>query len=201
MSVTHPAFAQPPAAPSAPRTVWPTAIGVIGIVFGALGFLGGCFGAVSPFFMDLMGTWLKDLPGGSMQVEQFEAIGSYAVATVAIGAAGMLLGGMLLLGSLGLLQRRRWGAWTCIAWAIGKVTYAVPKVLLSMEVNRAQFQAMADAPRDPATQPPMPGFFKMLESMGAVFALFELAFLCVLPAFILIWLLRPRIRAEVRTWR
>jgi hypothetical protein len=192
-----------PAPPAASRTVWPTVIGVIAIVFACLGLLQGCGAALAPAFMgwmaDLMGR--SGLPGTESTVAQFEATAQFLVEGVILGVVAIGLAILLLVGGIALVRRRAMAVRACLAWAVLKLAYALPKAWYTYLTSAVQFQAMRESTAGTAGAPPLPAaMYRGFEIMTPLIALGELIFIWALPIFILVWMRRGPIRREMRTW-
>ena len=180
----------PPAAvPPPPQRAWPMVIGIIAIILGVLGALGGCIGLTFTPFLGLMDNIVPP-----EEAPQLEGLAEMVPSLLATAFAGLVIAVLLLMGGIGLVRRRRWGVTACLTWAVVKMVYVVANAFIGYLVNQAQFEAMQS---DPNLQNLPMGFFP---AMGAVGSCFGIAWGWILPIFMLIWLTRPGIRAEVREW-
>jgi len=188
--------AHPPTEPSgrfAPAaTSWPVVLGIVGLIFGIGGVLIGVYGMLSPWVTE----WLRvNLPPELHAT--FAAAARYNGPTIAVYAGSVLLGCLLLAGSIGLLKRARWSRRVLLAWGLAKAVHAMPATIIQVMLqNEAMNAAQAQAGGGAAAiaGPPqaiMIGFTIII----------SLTWLWALPAFVLIWLWRPAIRAECAAWK
>jgi hypothetical protein len=202
-----------PAPPAPPRqggalrrpgggSAWPIVIGTLSIVFGAGGFLAyGCFGTLGMAMLSFLQSWFEDLaetnPQFEVQAAQFAAMSGYTLPLLIQNAIAGVLGVLLLIGGIGVVSRRRYGVTTSLVWCILKVLYVFPAAWIGYTMSMAQFEAMEEA----AVQQGVSNLgFGMLSTMGWVGSVIQLLWLLVWPVFMLIWFLRPKIRAETATW-
>jgi hypothetical protein len=180
--------ASAPYAPS--RSTWPTVLGVIAIVFGALGMLKGIWGLLTPLFLDAMADMMP-----SESAASFEVMEEWASYFTAMYTATILVGGVLLAAGIGLIKRRPWGVTAVWLWVFVRMVLAVGEAVLSSRAQHEQFTAMTR--QDPTLQGMGSGF----ASQMAIFS-FAITLLWgwALPVFMLIWFLRKTIKAEVAQW-
>ena len=173
-----------PAQPS----VWPTAIGVIGIIFASFAILGGCWGGISPWIME---AFTQALP--EAQQDTMSAMAQWKLWIIVSSVIGVAFGVLLLIGSLRLLSRRQSSRGLIMIWAVLKIfVYAVGSSILSFVMTQA-----ALSQDDPNTAQLPKGF---LEWMGPIGAVFNFLWYSALPVFMLIWFSRPKIKAEMQHW-
>jgi hypothetical protein len=185
-----------------PRTsVWPSAVGIVCIVIGALGLLQyGCAGTLAPVVGHLVMTSLQDAgiddPGSTAS---FQAQQRYMVPTLISSIVHAGLSGLLMTTGIGMSRRRRWSIRAARTWSVLRMLMAFPAIGLQYLVMQEQFRAMETTMQQSAQ--PMPGFFMpMMHSMGIVMMPVGLMFAWALPLFILIWLHIARVRGEWSTW-
>jgi hypothetical protein len=183
---THPGGFQVPPRESA----WPSAVGIIAIVFGSFAILAGCWGVVTPWFFALL---REVLPPG--QTVGLEALEEFRTWTVIVSVLTMAVALMALFAGIGLYQRRRWGVQLGLTWAIVKIPFAVAIGVYDYALQRAQFENMSvQGAGGPGLSP---GLVAGLSLIGVVLGLlWRWAF----PIFLLIWLSRGKIKAETSQW-
>jgi len=169
-------------------TAWPTALGVIAIVLGAMGVLGGCWGTLAPFFMKMLADVLP--PGQPTGLESFEKWGFWIAL---IQGIMMCVAALLLAAGIGLVKRRKWGVTAAYTWSVLKIVFVLLNVIPAYLMQQEQFEVM--------TQQGVPamggGFF---EVFGVAAIAFGVIWGWALPIFFLIWFARATIKAETAEW-
>lgn len=193
-----PPEAPPTAAPPRPpaETAWPSALGVIAIVFGVLGVLGAVFGLLVTAFEDEY----FGLFGGAVTDEaaaHIAAASPHPAVSGALQVAGLLAAAMLAVGGVRVARRRRCGASLLQVWAVIKMALVVIGSVIGARVGAASFQAGVGAGGGGAGAGVPPGFGSMMMVVGLVFGVL---WGWALPVFCLVWLRRAKIRAEVAGW-
>jgi hypothetical protein len=173
------------------RSSWPTVIGVIAIIFGALGVLGAVWSAIAPAFM---GSMMAAMPHDQFaSMESMKDFNSWMAPFSVLGGG---LGALLVVAGIGLLKHRPWARTLCMAWAGLKIVLVLVSSVLGSYMMFRLFSAMAS--RQDTNVPALgPG-------MTAVFFVFGLCLGLVwgwaLPVFVLIWMSREKIKTEVGAW-
>lgn len=178
------------------RPVWPTPIGVISIVFGASGVLGGLYGAATPWLFSSMSSWTQHTPTSttSVQFDPFAAMRNWAISMTIVSGLGALLAAILLAGGIGLLQRKVWGATLHFWWAAVRIPHAFALTAVTIGMQQEQMAAMSQ--QSGAALPA--AFASGFLWFGSILSI---AWYCAYPTFLLIWMTRPAVRAEVGKWR
>lgn len=171
---------------------WPTVLGVIAIIFGALGVFGGCLTVASPF----VARWMeRNFIGPSdVNILGLPTSTDMVALVVGLGVLEATLGVWLLVGGIGLARRRRASAWPLKTWAVAKVFYVVISTVVMAVLQQPQMEAMA---QDPSMAPLGSGFVEMMTYVGVVI---QILWGSALPVFLLIWLSRRPIREEMSAW-
>lgn len=170
--------------PAPPRTSkWPTILGVIAIVLGVLGVLGGVWGFVAPAVMPHI---MPDIP--SEVAAELERTKGWTMISSALTLALALL---LAVSGVGLTNRRLWSVSVARLWAVLKMLLVVVGVGMAWQIQSVSFRA------NPGVPPGGTGFTTSIQIMSLVFGL---VWGWALPVFMLIWLSRPRIKAETEAW-
>ena len=177
-------------APPAQRSSWPTVLGIIAIVLGALGILGGLWGLISPMVMKA--AWANaPAPNQAM----LDAIEPWRGWVVLCALVTIVLAIALLVSGIGLVRRRTWARPLCQTWAVFKILYVLASSGLGYQMARASYDtASQQSPNLPALGP------TFAQSMAAVGVCVGIVWSCALPVFLLIWLSRARIKAEIAEW-
>jgi hypothetical protein len=183
---------------------WPGVVGSIALVFGVLGILQGVMGIVGSVVMGFVASMANAAPSPSggpnamAGVAMMEQYRWWMIASALIGAA---IAGVLLTGGIGMLRRRAGCAVVLMAWAALKMVWGLVTTGVGVMIQREQMQAM-QAQMAQQSQP-MPAAMMTGMSEGIMLAslVFGLAWAWALPVFMLVWMNRPKIKAEVRAWR
>lgn len=200
----------PPTSPGqlpARPTRWPTVLGVIAIVVGALGLLANAVAALSIGVMGaVMGGMFSGVKtAGSAGPEKaiqgaMDAMQKYKPLLILIAVAGVVLAGLLITGGVMLLARRRASAPVMRGWSIARLVVAAGGAAVNFMMQREQFAVMANDPS--LTSSPGGGMAAtMFGVMPLVGALFALLIGWSVPIFMLVWFALPSVRAEVARWK
>ena len=193
------------------RSTWPTTLGIVAVVFGSFGVLGGVWGALSILLFSTMPfpnpalhtsqTVVTQQPNSRTPVTSVTTSQSSPVAftppwgvwTSIWSAIGAAVAGLLLAVGVGLLRCRRWAVTWGKAWACVKIVFGLVGIIVWSATSQAQFASLtASNPNMPATA----------LQVGAAFGMcFQTVFVLALPGFLLMWLSRAKIKAEVSGWR
>ncbi|MFW6058903.1 MAG: hypothetical protein ACODAQ_01900 [Phycisphaeraceae bacterium] len=188
--------------PSAPPTVrgaqagarrpsrWPTVLGIISIVLGALGLLGLIWQMAMPFVME---PFLNSLgPPGTAQTQEL-AVQRHPL-MLASNVFQFVLAAILLAVGVLLIRRRALARRLGLTWA----WLDIVAVVLGLTINYVLQQAhWAEQQAAGSATPGMQNF----EQVGLIIgSLVGLVFGCALPVFMLIWLSRAKVKAEVVEW-
>jgi hypothetical protein len=181
---TYQAVGQPYAAPPR-RPAWPTVFGVLGIIFGSFGILSSCCGVlwiwIMPAYIDLLKK--SGLPQD--QIDMMQAGMPPAAWTMFSGVIGLALAILLLVGSIGLVRRKRSGVQMCAIWAVVQIIW----VVLAIGLN---YWFIAHATSGQQAPGQMFGTGIGL-CCSAIFGL-------ILPILMLIWFNLGGSKAEIATW-
>jgi hypothetical protein len=193
--------APPPAAPPVRagqlgvpprRPVWPTVVGVICIVYGAFSVLGTIFGQLVSRMVP------TPAPGEDPEVDaaMMAAIDNPAWQAMIL-VSGIGLAVLLIAAGVGLVQRRRWSIPTAKVWSWATIVISIISTVYMAYVMNDMLAAAAAANQAGGGGPPP-------AAMGAMMvggAIFGLLWALLLPVFLLIWLSRGTIKAQVAGWR
>ncbi len=169
------------------RTTWPTVIGVIAIILGVFGTLGNVWGIVAASFMPQM---MSSAPPDVVdQMKQMQGM------TVKISMLSLPIPILLLAAGIGLVNRRRWGVSLAKGWAVLKMLLVVVSMGLTWHMQDAMFTNATATSGMPANAAGVFGIIKVFS------VIFTLAWGWAFPVFLLIWMARARIKAEVASWR
>ncbi len=193
--VVAPPITAGPISIRAEAPAWPTVIGIIAIVLGAGGVLGGLWGILTPF---VMGRFKGLAAAGGPDI--FAGITRWGPWLSVLSGVSALVAGMLLLGGIGMAKRRGWSGRMLVAWAIAKVLFAIPMVIVTALMQRDQMSAAFSSMGKNSTPPP-PGLVGAMSSgIMVVTVVLSLAWYWAFPLFVLIWLARRPHRALMATW-
>ena len=192
---SHPPPSAPPVTPGviAPRpSRWPAIIGTIAIVFGILATLGGCVGLV---VMPVIEAFMEAVP--SQQNPALAGLSDWKQWTIPGSLAGMALGILLLVGGSGLLKRRSWGHRVCLGWAGLKMILVIYMATIQYQIAIDQAEAIRNDPNMQSLPAP---FASIMQSFGMIGVIVGVIWGWALPVFLLVWLSRRKIRAEMQSW-
>ena len=179
--------------PPAP-SVWPTVIGTISIVLGAMGLLCYGCGAIGELVTPLLANVVPEEALGP------QPEGAFLVYWIASHCVALLLSLWLLVAGIGIAQRRAWSRSASVGWAITKMVAAVGDTVLAFvfisematHVSESWTGGQPQAPQAP--EGVVEVFLAFMIVLGFFFAL-------IWPVFLLIWFARRRVRAEIAQWR
>jgi hypothetical protein len=176
--------------PTSREPSWPMVVGVVAIVFGALGMLAGGYGLFAPLLISRMSGFAANAP-----VDVFGPMERWKWFLAAINAVGLLLAIALLTGGIGLASKRPWSRALLLLWAVLKVPYALAMVSVTISMQRDQFAAMQTAGAPAAIGSAVGSV------MVTIVSVVTLTWYLALPTFVLIWLSRRSARELVLRWR
>jgi hypothetical protein len=176
-----------------PESTWPKAVGIIMIVLGAYGLFVMAAGIAGA----LMVPHLKDFLGGTganlgPAANQFDAMEAHQGMLLVISVTHGLLAGLLLAAGIGILKRRRWSLPLAFVYAVARIIHATVATIAQMPMQKEMLRSTS------ATPSPLPP--RLMELLVNITIPITIAIGCALPVFLLIWLLRPRIKAETAAW-
>lgn len=175
--------------PPRPST-WPKVIGIIAIVFGALGILGGLYGILGPWIVEEIASIMPRGTEGTLDVFRESAGWLIGTSIVTTGVAALLLAG-----GVGLLKRRRWSVGTCRAWAVLKMLLVLVNTVVGYYLQHASLTSISE--QTPAGAQISPEFVDAMVVLGLIIGV---AWSWALPVFMLIWLGRGKIKSETSAW-
>lgn len=191
--------AAPPVAPAPPTVpgerivrrpvpVWPYVLGILIIIFGACDIVAGP--------MSMLGAPLAEFAAEDAWDRLYaEVLRERAVYSVLQGVSSMLVGvAGIVLGAY-LISRRWWVRRALLIWAVVSIARMAAMLLWAAAVVQtvvARGAALADEPFTRSAAEYARGELVMTLVIAAVDT--------VLPVFVIVWLLRPAIRAQVETW-
>lgn len=167
-----------------PSSAWPTVLGVISIVWAAIGILGS---ACQIAFLPFMGRFVEAFmpPEQADQLVVFTEMTSWLIFAAVLWMAAETY---LLVGGVMLLRRRPYSAGHLRVWAVLAIIVwlvnTVGTLWLTPETESTSDSATAQAEQ-------MWEFIGL--ACGGVLS-------CAWPVFILIWFGREKIKAEVAQW-
>jgi hypothetical protein len=175
-------------------TKWPKVIGIIGIALGGLAAMVGAMNAM----------------GHQVAAQQLIKMGvdpsfpeRHATALKVMPIASGILGLLLLIGSVLLLMRKSLARPILMFWALAKIGFSLWQAPISSAMQREMLpvQMKYAAQTNPeATKQQPEELAKMMQAAGEVISITVVIWYMALPLFILIWMMRQRIRSEVATW-
>jgi len=188
-----PAISPPPmdAAPPARQSSWPTAIGIIAIVFGSMGVL--CYGCNSA--STLMASAMSGMggQGGTAQANMPPPpTGLVLIAIMFQYCSAWLLAVWQLIAGIGLLRRRAWGRTQLIVWALIKVVVSLIVTGLGV-VLAADFVQYLNGQLKPVNMTMTVPVYHIISAVSFLIMM-------IWPVFVLLWLSRRSVREEANQW-
>lgn len=168
---------------------WPTVIGTISIILGALGLV--CYGcgtlntAGSSSFSSMLPEDQRPPPVPAAQL----------AVQITQMCVTWLLSAWLLAAGIGLVKRRRWARPHHLGWAVAKIVVAVVGTAISFIFIQDSVRQINDAM---SQQGPPP--FTVTEELVTVVMIAVMIWFLIYPIFLLLWFSRRKIKAEVAAW-
>ena len=204
----------PPPPPAAPPTApgmlaipdrpaaWPSVVGIICIVFGALGVIGGLWGIASHVMMMLGTMPVQTMGAGAAGPEILPTIKAMMPMMVAGEVLKFALGIALIVVGWLMHARRPIARPAAVWWSLGKIVVTIGTTAyagwMQYVIMGEVMRVMAEDPNaPPQIQGVMTGVMAATVGMAVVWGL---AWGCALPAFLLIWFSRAKVGAEVGRW-
>lgn len=173
------------------RAEWPVPVGVIAVVVAILGMLSGAWKLAGSLWV-APALRVTPAPAGAMDIAKMQEEVRPALFTE-VGTVAVL-GVVLIACGVGLMKRRAWGATLALVWGVVR---AVSGVVITVWMMMVQRESFAHIPVTPGGPPP--GLVSGMAMAGGLVA--GIAASCALPIVAIVWFLRPRVRAEVASWR
>lgn len=191
----------PPPSPGPPRLPgttkgWPRTIGIIFLVLGILGIGSSLMGQVSYQVMTLTMKALENRGANpdriAVYLEELKDLSTLS------SIAQFITGGVLIWGAAFLLKQKRAASPILQLWAVAQITAGSCLNFRNLELTRAQLeiQSSANAIEESAAAVTGP----LLSTVANMAAVGSFLWLLAPPLFLLVWLNRPKIREQVRSW-
>ena len=180
---TPPTQAPPP---SVRASVWPTVVGIIGIIYASLGLFGTFCGLAFFFILLSYADWLESFGIPEQELQEMQASMSPVSWTVLASVVGLALVILLFVGAVRLLRRQASGARLCALWSWMIIPWTIIATVITLVFH-------FNAPE------PSGGRWEQIGTaiIGAIGTVIGL----VLPVFMVIWFSRPTIKSQVAQWR
>ncbi len=197
-----PPTSAPPTLPYAPQPLtaparWPTVLGILALVIGLLGLLSSLWIGLSFFWFGPYAGLATRMTASGPAVPVTALVnmmqdfrGWYLVN----GFSGAAVAVLLIAGGAGLLNRRRAARPALLAWAVLRLILGVWYAFVAYRYQQAFFGAFASAV--PAGAP-----LPMSQTIAGATGCVTLLWSWVPAIFVLVWFTRPRVTAEIATWR
>ncbi|MBP7948326.1 MAG: hypothetical protein KA004_01635 [Verrucomicrobiales bacterium] len=181
------------------KSGWPTAIGVIGMVFGGAAALSSLVGLFTNSALSGM------LEGFGVDKNFMDR---HWAATTLLPILASALGVVLLVGGILLLMRRKAGVSVMLLWAVAKIAFVLVQAPLQMAMQKEMLPKMleqqqkvveAQSKKSGQTAPEinLSGFMDAAAGVGAVVGV---VWGMALPVFLLIWFSRKGVRHDIASW-
>lgn len=205
----------PTALPAAPPTIpgkmavpirdatWPSTVGIISIVLGSLSCLFAVWSVIQQA-MVLAGTFNMMMPAGgpgSPDLQNVMRTGAWP--QLFAGCIQFILALVLLGLGIALLRRKAVAIRGLMYWSIAKILLSLGIGILTAWVQiRMSEQIAAAMNADPNAPPQMTTVMPTIFWLTSIFsALLTFAWGAAWPTFLLLWMTRTPVRAEVARWR
>ncbi len=182
------AFTPPTQAPPPPvrASVWPTVVGIIGIIYASLGLFGTFCGLAFLFILLSYADWLESFGISEQEVQEMQASMSPVSWTVFTSLVGLALAILLFVGAVRLLRRQAPGAKLCALWSWIIIPWTIIATVITLVFH---FKAPA----------PSGGLGQQVGT--AILTVITAVLGLVLPVFMVIWFSRATIKSQVAQWR
>ncbi|MBC7835795.1 MAG: hypothetical protein H7Y88_11950 [Phycisphaerales bacterium] len=186
-----PTSAAPPTRPGALPPIesqWPRVLGVSCIVLSALGVIGELVSLAGAFLATDSRTMNARTPAVARAIEDEMPL------QAALAGVGAILSVWLLASGIGLMMRRRWSVSSLRSWSILRILWVIASISLMVigPLVSAEQASRATRTADPSQA--------TTSALWLVFLIIPLGWGLALPVFSLIWLSRPKIKAETAGW-
>ena len=176
--------------------VWPKTLGIICIVFGALGIMHGCFGVISLFVTDWFTTLVPQ-----QQAEMMDSMEPFKPWLITSGIMTLVLAIVLLIAGIGIVGRKVWSRNTVLIWSGTKMAFVIANSILSYMVQKANYEEMQEMmASDPNAVAAMSILGQIMMWVGMFTIVIMIIWGWALPVFTIIWFSRKKARIEVTTW-
>jgi|GEM_PF-709701 len=191
---TPAACAVPPMQPSAlaPQVVqaaWPTVLGVLSIVLGALWLLSGVWAIVAPIVLENAFGGMAD-----QQMTWYSSSGAWRVGLLSVAVLSAATSVLLLIGGINLVRRKGSAVTLLIVWSVAMIVVTCVNIGMYYALQDVYVKQIASQ-----AQGVPGGNTTMVVSMN-------IGLFCGLlinlagPVFVLWWFRRAVIKREVATW-
>lgn len=191
-----PTFAGAVVAPAHAQSNWPTVIGVLSMVLGALGALN----SLSTLFFGVLGAWFFETVGVAQDPQfaaSYQSTRENGGIMVTHGVVALLLGCLLFFAGLRVNQRRTSGVMLSKVWAWCKIAFSIFAGITTAMMNMAQI----DSTKQQLSAPGVPAFLvNIIGPTMVLIVVFSFLWLIAYPVFTLVWFRRPRVREMTATW-
>lgn len=197
METAPPPLAQPP------KTVWPTSIGIIAIVFG----IGGLFQAImAPFSLLLVKPQMQAIVkqgGEQARVDEYlSRLTAHSYLSLAVYA---ILGLILLAGGILLMKRRKIASPLLQTWSVLKILAGGFVIFRSVSLSTLQMQIIMEPTMASASKIRGGGGEMETINQFTTYAMwaglgFGFIWLALLPVFFIIWFNRRKVIDQMQTW-
>ena len=171
-----------------PPALWPSVIGVVGIIYG----VGGVLASASQLLAMVFFRFLEDFVPPNSAAHQVIALDDWkwiAISTLLYGLLSVAAA-MLIAGSVGLLRRRAWGAKLLLIWSVVRIALSVADSAVGYAIAVALLEA------SPLFAP------RFVINWTIMFGTaMELIIYSAFPVFVLIWFTLAGPRREVKRWQ
>lgn len=184
--------------PVTPPEGWPTVIGILSIIFGALGVLGAGCGAVGLVAAPVVVNLIPEGPERDEVQQSIQQSMTNVPLQVGVQLIEFVLAIILIVGGVQLLKRSRSAAKTLTIYAIGDLISNTLVLIVGVLAAGAQAKMISE---NPDMQQQMPqGVQGIMQALGVVGAVVGWVITAIWPVFLLLWFRRSKIKDSMATW-
>lgn len=194
----------PPTTPGAfvpvkPPEAWPTVVGLLAVIFGALGALQNACGAAGMVMVRAVGAVGQVVPEGEARELEAQMASSfpYPVLQATQMFVEFVLSIVLLIGGIMLLGRKRSSARVLTTFAFLDLLSNTYIAVLGYFVIRSSMQHVAE---NPDVQQLPSGVQGVMAAIGPVSVVVGWVLTAIWPIFLIWWFRRTKARETIRTW-
>lgn len=192
---TPPAAQDPYGYAAVRQPSWPKVIGIIGIIVSAWGILGSLAGLLMGSAMDAM---TKAIPKAS-PVDVAALMEKIKHFTMIQSIGTVILGAILLAGSIKLLRHQRASRGLMLAWAGGRIIFAVAMIPFMSDYMKVMMDGvMKTTPGGGASSAQAAEFTSIASTVGVYMGAVAGS---ILPTFVIIWFNLGKVRSYIDTWQ
>lgn len=176
------------------RSKWPAVLGIFCIVVGAGGVLIHGWGVIQNLWMP---QWFSGIP----EQAAFTAVmKKWAVPMAVSSATSGMLAALLIVGGVQLFRKRAGARGLLLSWAVVRVIQGVGAAIAMGLMQEEQMRVTMTSASGQGG-PPAAVNVAIGSATGVVTVTLYSLWAIALPAFVIVWMMLPRVRREMSSWR